>query len=118
MPRQDNSGGPLITIVIPTRERADTLRHTLSTVLSQKSDNFEILVSDNFSSDDTAGIVASMADPRLRYINTGKRMSMVGNWEFAFHQAHGRYLIYLGDDDGMMPGAIQRLETLIRERPY
>ncbi|OZA21859.1 MAG: hypothetical protein B7X93_13530 [Hydrogenophilales bacterium 17-61-9] len=80
------------TIIIPTRERADVLSGSLKTALMQEYDNLEILVSDNFSSDHTRDVVASFNDPRIRYVNTGKRLSMSHNWEFALSHVDGGWL--------------------------
>lgn len=112
-----NSKMPLITVVIPTRERADTLKFTLETVLDQESDSFEIVVSDNFSQDNTKEVVEGFLDSRITYVNTGRRLSMVDNWEFALQHARGEYVIYIGDDDGMMPGAIDKLQRLMEAFP-
>lgn len=109
---------PLITLVIPTRERAQTLKATLETALDQANDNFQIVVSDNFSRDNTKEVVESFSDSRITYVNTGMRVSMVDNWEFALQHARGEYVIYIGDDDGIMPGAINHLQRLIESRPY
>lgn len=93
-------------MVVPTRERADTLRHTLRTLIAQDYQDCEFLVSDNFSQDDTCAVVAEFSDTRLRYINTGKRLSMAQNWEFALEHARGEFITYIGDDDGFIPGAL------------
>jgi hypothetical protein len=104
---------PRITVVIPTRERADTLYHTLRTLVSQKYEDCEILVSDNASSDNTKSVVDSFSDPRVRYIDTGSRLSMSDNWEFALGHVRGEFVTYIGDDDGFVPGAIGRAMKLI-----
>lgn len=102
------------TVVIPTRERCDTLEHALHTCVIQDYDNLEIIVSDNFSHDQTRAVVESFADPRIRYINTGKRLSMTDNFEFALsHVSPKGYVIYIGDDDGLLPNAIRSLDTVI-----
>lgn len=108
---------PLISLVIPTRERSETLKFTLETALNQTNDNFEIIVSDNFSQDHTKRVVDDFADRRIKYINPGVRLSMVGNWNFAFESVVGEYVIFIGDDDGIMPGAIDRLQKIIEARP-
>jgi len=100
---------PLISIVIPTRERVETLRATLNTALAQKSERIEIVVADNASSDGTQAFVESVRDPRLRYVNSGSRVSMSANWEIALTHASGDYLLIIGDDDALLPGAIDRL---------
>src|SRR5207253_431279 len=108
-PRSMTSIRPLISIIIPTRERVETLRATLSTALDQKSDQIEILVADNASSDGTQSFVASVRDSRVRYVNSGRRVSMSANWEIALEHASGEYLLIIGDDDAILPGAIDRL---------
>lgn len=102
-----------LTVIIPTRERADTLRHCLRTVTSQPYQNLEIIVSDNFSQDATKEVVYRCNDGRVKYVNTGKRLGMSDNWEFAFSQVTGDYVIYLGDDDGLLPGAITKINFLL-----
>ena len=107
----------LISLIIPTRERVETLPFAIKTALDQKSCNYEVLVSDNFSADNTKEVVQSFNDSRLIYINTGKRLSMCDNFEFALEHARGKYVIFIGDDDGVMPGAIDKLETTIQSKP-
>ncbi len=108
---------PRFTIIIPTRERAATLAYALQTVTAQTFASLEILVSDNASSDDTAAVVAANRDPRIRYINTGRRLSMSHNWEFALAQARGEWVGFIGDDDGLLPGCIAAIDAIARAYP-
>ena len=96
-----------ITVVIPTRERADTLRHCLETVVAQPCDRLEILVSDNASSPATRDVVAGFGDSRIRYVNTGQRLSMAHNYEFALRQVEAGWIVMLGDDDGLVAGRLE-----------
>lgn len=95
-----------LSIVIPTRCRQDTLQHTLRSILSQDYDSFEVIVSDNFSDDETSTYVNSISDSRLRYINTGRRISMSENWDFALSHCQGDYVTIIGDDDGFTPQGV------------
>jgi glycosyltransferase involved in cell wall biosynthesis len=104
---------PLLSVIIPTRERAETLQYTLRTALDQSSQNFEVIVSDNFSQDNTAQVVSSFSDPRIRLINPGRRLSMSDHWDFALLHAAGDYVMFIGDDDAVLPGALDKLETSI-----
>ena len=105
------------TVIIPTRERPDTLRYCLRTLTAQKYDNFEIIVSDNNSLDDTADVVHACRDSRVRYLNTGRRLSMSHNWEFALGHVTDGWVGFLGDDDGLLPGALARLDEALSRFP-
>ena len=101
------------TVIIPTRERPHTLLYSLKTCVTQDYDGLEIIVSDNFSQDNTREVVASYDDPRIHYINTGKRVSMAANWEFALSHVREGYVTFIGDDDGLMPDAVRYSAKLI-----
>jgi hypothetical protein len=105
---------PRFTIIIPTRERAATLQHALRTVTDQRFDSLEILVSDNASTDDTRAVVEANGDPRIRYLNTGVRLSMSHNWEFALRHARGEWVGFVGDDDGLLPDSLERVDAIAR----
>jgi len=104
---------PKINVIIPTRERCDVLEKSLRTVTAQNYDNLEIIVSDNFSSDDTADVVRRANDRRIRYINTGKRLSMSHNWEFALSHVEDGWVTFIGDDDGLLPSSLSGLADII-----
>lgn len=97
---------PRFTIILPTRERADTLRHALRTCTEQDYENLEIIVADNMSRDDTRDVVEGCGDPRVRYVNPGRRLSMSHNWEFALSHVRAGFVTALGDDDGILPGGV------------
>jgi len=108
-----HSTHPLLSVVIPTRERAETLQYTLRTALDQESRRFEVIVSDNASQDNTAEVVNGVSDSRLRLINPGRRLSMSDHWDFALLHATGDYVLFIGDDDGVVPGALDKLQASI-----
>lgn len=102
-------------VIIPTRDRADTLIHCLRTIVAQDYDRLRIIVSDNNSVDETRDVAHSFDDSRIHYINTGNRLSMSKNWEFALSSVDDGWVTYLGDDDGLLPWALETLDELIRE---
>jgi glycosyltransferase involved in cell wall biosynthesis len=104
---------PKFTVIIPTRERLSTLIWSIQTLTEQQYDDLEIIISDNFSQDGTRDYIKSLTDPRIRYINTGKRVSMTENWEFALNHATGEFVTYVGDDDGLAIGALAYCEELL-----
>lgn len=105
------------TVVVPTRERCDTLGPTLRTLTAQNRDDLTIIVSDNASQDATRDVVEATRDPRVRYVNTGRRVSMTSNWEYGLSHVEDRetYVFYCGDDDGLLPDALDNLAEIIRE---
>ncbi|WP_373085100.1 glycosyltransferase family 2 protein [Sneathiella sp.] len=102
-----------ISIVIPTRNRSEFLEYCLQTCLASPDDGIEIVVSDNNSSDATRDVVGSFVDKRLHYHNPGQDLSMRQNFEFALSKATGDYIIFIGDDDGILPNGIATLRYLI-----
>jgi glycosyltransferase involved in cell wall biosynthesis len=105
------------SIVIPTRNRAGKLRHALRSALNQAFDDFEVLVSNNQSIDDTDQVVGQFSDRRLRYVTAPRSMSMVDHWEFALEQARGEWVLFVCDDDALMPGALASLANAADRRP-
>lgn len=102
------------TVIIPTRDRAETLGATLRTCLRQTYKNFEIIVSDNCSTDNTKEVVDCCGDARIRYINPGKRLSMSGNFEFALGHVTDGFVMFIGSDDGIMPNAIEYVDSIVK----
>jgi glycosyltransferase involved in cell wall biosynthesis len=101
------------TIIIPTRDRCDTLRYTLKTALSQEYENYRVIVSDNASTDGTRNMLEEISDPKLKYVNPGKRLSMSEHWEFALSHVTNGWVTILGDDDAILPGALQTVNEII-----
>jgi len=103
------------TIVIPTRERPDVLRHSLKTACALDQDNVEIVVMDNFSSPLTKDVVTECNDKRVKYCRAQKRLSMSDNWECALQNVSGDYVFFLGDDDGILPDAVELAMIIHRQ---
>lgn len=107
----------MFSIVIPTRNRAATLKWTLRTCLDSDHPHFEVVVSDNDSSDDTAAVVAAFDDSRIRYVKTPTYLSMSRNFENGLKHASGEFLIFIGDDDGILPFGLRALGALFEKHP-
>ena len=101
------------SILIPTRERLELLRHAVESVRLQDYSDWEVIVSDNASSQDVAGYVASLADERVRYARTEKLIPVTDNWNLALERSSGDYIIMLGDDDALLPGCLTKARGLV-----
>lgn len=104
---------PLVSILLPTRNRLEFLEQAIETVRRQNDDDWEIVVSDNDSEQDIAGHVALLGDGRVRYVRTSSFVPVTENWNNALAHATGRYVVMLGDDDGLMPGYVRRVRELV-----
>jgi glycosyltransferase involved in cell wall biosynthesis len=99
---------PRFSIVIPTYNREDLVGYAIQSVLNQTFADFEIIVCDNCSTDDTAKVVRQYTDARVKYVRTPRHMVIADNWEFARSHASGDLIIMLGDDDALLPSALER----------
>src|ERR1700684_3776538 len=97
------------TIVIPTRDRADTLQYAIKSAVSQDYQDFTVLVSDNASVDNTPDLVTSIRDERRRDEDADRRLYMSHNWEFALGFVSDDWQTIIGDDDAILPGALKRV---------
>jgi glycosyltransferase involved in cell wall biosynthesis len=98
--KQKNMNCPLVTIAIPTYNRADGyLKEALQSALDQTYPNLEIIVSDNCSSDNTESIMKTFSDRRLRYTRHKKNIGASNNFNYCLQKAKGAYFLLLHDDD-------------------
>lgn len=105
---------PILSLIIPTRERARYLASCLRTCVASPFERLEILVLDNASRDKTPEVAAAAAahDPRIRYLRGEQRLSMRDNFEKGINESRGRYLGVIGDDDGIFPFTPERVVEL------
>jgi glycosyltransferase involved in cell wall biosynthesis len=108
---------PEVSVVIPTYNRSAFLNQAMRSVLTQTFSGFELVVADNASTDDTAAIVGSFADPRVRYIPHDHNRGMVPNWNAGMAQTRGRYVALLEDDNWWDPEFLARTVAVLANRP-
>src|SRR3954447_3988085 len=108
---------PRVTIAIPTRNRSGFLREAIESCLRQTFTDFELLVCDNASTDDTAAVVASFDDPRIRYVRNSADLGMVGNWNRCIAEARGELIANLPDDDLCLPDRLARQVAIFDAHP-
>lgn len=105
---------PKFSIVIPTRNRAKYIVHTIKTCIEQKFfDDYEIVISDNCSEENIKEVVERFNNDKLRYVKTPEILTMEDNFEFAINNAKGDYLMILGSDDGLSNYTLYLLNRLI-----
>jgi len=105
------AGRPLVTIALPTYNRARYLDRFFShhiEVFTARGVDFEILVSDNCSTDETPEIVARWAarEPRIRSVRQAENIGAYGNFLYTYRQSRGQFALWVGDDDLLIPDMV------------
>lgn len=108
---------PNFTVIIPCKNRAKYLHHTLRTCMMQNYESLEVLVSDDGSTDNTREVVeeASRRDSRIRYLKPSSGIGMLNNFEYALQQVKPGFVIALGGDDGLLPDGIKGMCDTLRD---
>lgn len=101
----------LISIGMPAYNGEKYIRFALRSILAQTYRNFELIISDDCSSDETAAICKSFAkkDRRIRYIRQKRRLGFLKNFNFVLGQAKGSYFLWAGNDDYWHKDYIRKL---------
>jgi glycosyltransferase involved in cell wall biosynthesis len=92
-----------VSVVVPTRNRAELLPLTLRSALLQRDVELEVIVVDDGSDDDTANVVASIDDPRVRLVRHDHPRGVSAARNSGIAAARGRWLALLDDDDVWAP---------------
>jgi glycosyltransferase involved in cell wall biosynthesis len=119
MSRPTPTTSPAISFGLPVRNGAPTIGQAIESVLAQTFDDWELVISDNLSSDGTSEICASFAarDERVRHIPSGRDLSLHENFQAAFHHSRGTYFRWHGDDDWLEPTYAERTVATLAASP-
>ena len=110
---------PPISICLTTYNRASVLTKTLDSILTQSYGDFELIVSDDYSPDETAEICREyeLKDKRVKYYRNNTNLKMPGNLNAAIQKAKGEYIANLHDGDVYRPDLIAKWKTALEALP-
>jgi glycosyltransferase involved in cell wall biosynthesis len=105
----------LISVCTPTYNRVAMLARTLESTLRQPFRDFELVVSDNASTDDTAELLAGWAgrDGRVKVLRQPRNIGSVRNHNACVAAATAPWILFLHDDDALLPGALARVHAFL-----
>jgi glycosyltransferase involved in cell wall biosynthesis len=106
-----------VTIAIPTFNRAALLKGCVAAALSQTYPHFEVVVSNNASTDDTRNVLSGINDARLRVIHQETNIGLLPNWNACLANARGDYIVFVADDDRIAPWLLERSARLVKQQP-
>lgn len=98
-----------VSICIPVYNAADTIKQTIQSVLGQTFQDFELVIVDNVSTDDTLNIVGSIKDSRVKVFTNQKNLGCGGNLEECKKKATGDICIYVAADDVLDINGVQKI---------
>ena len=99
---------PLVTVTIPMYNNERYIAETIGSVLAQTMDDFELLVYDDHSTDNSLEIARSFSDPRVTVFASERNLGPEGNWNRAIGDARGRYVKLLCADDLLFPECLEK----------
>ena len=119
MNRPTRTAPPVVSFGLPVRNGASTIGKAIESVLAQTFEDWELVISDNQSTDGTSEICAAFAarDERIRHVPTRRDLSIHENFRAAFHHSRGTYFRWCGDDDWLEPLYAERTVAALEQVP-
>lgn len=103
------------SILIPTFNAGEYLKACVETIVNQGYDDYELLISDDHSTDGTAEILKEFEHPKIKVFFAPYSMSMSEHWEWLLSHASGEWIIFVGQDDGLQPYFFSLAEILTQK---
>jgi glycosyltransferase involved in cell wall biosynthesis len=106
-----------VSVCIPTYNSGRFLGETIESVLAQRFRDFELVVCDNASTDETPELCARYRDPRFRYVRFEELVGQAENWNRCLELAQGELIILLHGDDLLAPDYLERAVPVMDRHP-
>jgi glycosyltransferase involved in cell wall biosynthesis len=104
-----------ISVVIPSHNRNSLVDQALFTALTEPYEHLEVVVFDNASQNPIQLTSIYRNNQQVKFYRSETFLSVTESWNFAISQATGDYLIFLGDDDGLLPGFYSKINQIIHD---
>lgn len=108
---------PLVSVVVPSYNHARYVSKALHSALAQDFDNFELLVSDDASTDQSWAQIVEIRDTRMRAFRQEHNLGPVGNLNFLINAARGKYIALLNSDDAWYAGKLRKQVSVLDSDP-
>ena len=107
----------LVSVVLPTHNRAELLPRAIDSVISQTYDHFELIIVDDGSTDKTADVVGRYEDPRVTLIRLAENQGAPGARNIGIRSSTGEFIAFLDSDDEWYPTKLEKQVNLIESAP-
>jgi glycosyltransferase involved in cell wall biosynthesis len=114
---QVDPGGPRVSVVIPTYNRAAIVVRAIESVLRQTFRDLELIVVDDCSADGTADAVAQIGDPRVQYVRLAKNGGQWHAENIGIARARGEWVAFVDSDDEWLPHKLEKQLARVDQEP-
>jgi len=108
---------PKVSVIIPTHNRAESLRSAITSVLNQTFQDFEIIIIDDASKDHTREVITNFNDTRIKAIHNQGSKGAAGSRNIGIMNASHEYIAFLDDDDEWLPEKLKIQTCLLDNSP-
>lgn len=109
----------LFSVLIPTYNNEATIERAIKSALNQDyTEEYEVVVANNASTDRTAEVLESIKESKLRIVTNSQTVSMYENHNVLLHEAKGDYILFCHSDDQLCRGALSILAEELQRRLY
>jgi glycosyltransferase involved in cell wall biosynthesis len=108
---------PKYSVILPVRNGANHVKECVNSILSQSYGDFELLILENASTDDTISIIESFGDKRVKILPAVNPLSMEENWGRIRAVDKMEFITLIGHDDVLNPDYLQFMDKLIANHP-
>jgi glycosyltransferase involved in cell wall biosynthesis len=102
-----------VSVCIPTYNSGKFIGETIESVLKQTFNDYELIVCDNVSTDETEEVCRKFTDPRFKYLRFTEFVGQAENWNRALEQAKNEYVILLHSDDVLLPTYLEKAVAVL-----
>lgn len=108
----------LVSIIMPSYNTAAYIADSIRSVQAQTYENWELIIVDDCSTDDTDAVVASFSDNRIRYLKNPVNSGAAVSRNYALREAKGKWIAFLDSDDLWEPEKLEKQIRFMREHGY
>lgn len=109
---------PVVSVVIPAYNGVQVIGETIRSVLNQSYADYELIVVDDASVDQTFEVVSGIQDPRLRIVRNATNLGFEGNFNRALEEARGEFIKVLPMDDLLYPTCLERQVAVLEAAEF
>lgn len=108
----------MISVIIPAYNRGKSIGRSIESVLRQKYSDFELIIVDDCSTDDTADVIRRLEDSRIRYEKLLKNSGVHVARNRGLEVSRGEFVVFFDSDDELFPDALERLHSVLSDSSF